>query len=86
MSGKHVVHFADDNPEWTEDDFANAQSPEAILPPAIANQFKGRGPQKAPKKKMISIRLSQDVLERLKADGPSWQGRVDTLLRRHLGL
>jgi uncharacterized protein (DUF4415 family) len=78
--------FDEDNPEWTEADFARAQLPEEVLPPEIARQFARRGPQVAPTKVPISIRLSRDVLDRLRAEGAGWQSRVDEILRKHLGL
>ncbi|AVT81786.1 BrnA antitoxin family protein [Rhodopseudomonas palustris] len=75
--------FDDDNPEWTEQDFANARPPEEILPPEILAQFKNtRGPQKAPTKVPVSIRLSADVVEHYKATGPGWQSRIDETLRK----
>lgn len=40
-----------------------------------------RGPQKTPKKVPISIRLSPDVAEGLRATGVGWQGRADEALR-----
>jgi len=43
-----------------------------------------RGPQKTPKKVPISIRLSPDVAEGLRATGNGWQGRADEALRRWL--
>ncbi|MGC2109579.1 MAG: BrnA antitoxin family protein [Candidatus Korobacteraceae bacterium] len=45
---------------------------------------KHRGPQKAPTKELISIRLSQDVVSRLRASGRGWQARVDEHLREWL--
>lgn len=39
-----------------------------------------RGPQKAPTKKLVSLRLSPEVIEHFKADGPGWQTRIDTTL------
>ncbi len=44
-----------------------------------------RGPQKAPTKKLISIRLSQDVVEHFKAKGKGWQTEMDRALRRAMG-
>jgi uncharacterized protein (DUF4415 family) len=41
-----------------------------------------RGPQKAPTKTMISVRLSSDVLDALKATGKGWQTMMDDALRR----
>jgi len=41
-----------------------------------------RGPQKAPTKKLVSLRLSQEVVEHFKAGGPGWQTRIDSTLRK----
>jgi uncharacterized protein (DUF4415 family) len=43
-----------------------------------------RGLQKAPRKIPISIRLSPDVAEGLRATGDGWQGRADEALREWL--
>jgi len=43
-----------------------------------------RGRQKAPRKVPISIRLSPDVAEGLRATGNGWQGRADEALREWL--
>lgn len=39
-----------------------------------------RGPQKAPTKKLVSLRLSPEVIEHFKAQGPGWQTRIDRAL------
>jgi uncharacterized protein (DUF4415 family) len=39
-----------------------------------------RGPQKAPTKKLVSLRLSPEVIEHFKATGPGWQTRIDATL------
>lgn len=75
--------FDDDNPEWTEADFARARPPEEVLPPEILAQFKAtRGVQKEPTKIPVSIRLSADVVQHFKDGGPGWQGRIDDALRK----
>lgn len=72
------VVFDDDNPEWTKEDFAKAKRPEEILPKAVLDQFKKhRGPQKTPTKVAVSIRLSPEVIDFFKSQGPGWQSRVD---------
>ena len=43
-----------------------------------------RGPQKTPTKELISIRLSRDVVSKLRASGRGWQARVDERLREWL--
>jgi uncharacterized protein (DUF4415 family) len=43
---------------------------------------RGRGPNKAPTKKLVSLRLSGEVIEKYKAGGQGWQSRIDQNLRR----
>jgi uncharacterized protein (DUF4415 family) len=47
-------------------------------------ELRRRGPQKTPKKVPISIRLSPDVADGLRATGNGWQGRADEALRSWL--
>ena len=57
------------------------------LPDAERSMLLGirkRGPQKRPKKVPISIRLSPDVAEGLRATGDGWQRRADEVLRSWL--
>jgi uncharacterized protein (DUF4415 family) len=51
---------------------------------AIQREGRKRGPQKAPRKIPISIRLSPDVAEGLRATGEGWQRRADEVLRSWL--
>jgi len=65
-----------DNPEWTQDDFAKAKAPEDVLPADVLAKFgKHRGPQKAPKKVPVSIRLSPMVVTHFRDQGPRF-GRL----------
>lgn len=41
-----------------------------------------RGPQKAPTKQLVSLRLSPEVLQHFRATGPGWQARIDETLKR----
>lgn len=72
-----------ENPEWTRERIQKAkrlaQLPDALQ--LILAPKKGRGPQKTPTKKPVSLRVSQDVLEALKATGSGWQRRADEALR-----
>ena len=43
-----------------------------------------RGPQRAPTKKLVSLRLSPEVVEHFKASGPGWQTRIDDALRQSI--
>ena len=40
-----------------------------------------RGPQKAPTKERISLRLSREVLAHFRATGAGWQSRIDEALK-----
>ncbi len=71
-----------DNPEWTEKDFKNAKPFAEVFPELAASIARGRGPQRAPTKVAISIRLSQDVLAFYKAQGEKWQSRINADLRK----
>ena len=75
-----------DNPEWTDEDFRNAKPFSEALPELYAAWTRSRGAQKAPTKMPVSLRLSRDVVERFKADGPGWQTRMDQALRKAVGL
>jgi uncharacterized protein (DUF4415 family) len=82
------VVLDDDNPEWTKADFARAAKWPAgvrlkdLKPGELARIVPKRGPQKAPTKVAVSIRLSPEVVKHFKAKGPGWQSRIDEALRR----
>ena len=75
-----------DIPEWTAADFRRARPAAEVFPEIVAawRKRRGRGPQKAPTKKLVSLRLDRDVLERFRKTGPGWQGRVNKALRASL--
>jgi uncharacterized protein (DUF4415 family) len=80
--------FDDANPEWTKADFAAATKfpgglrLKDLKPGELARLVGKRGPQKAPTKIAVSIRLSPDVVKHFKAKGPGWQSRIDDALRK----
>lgn len=72
--------------ELTKKDAATAV-PYAALPEVerkALQSIRTRGPQKAPRKVPISIRLSPDVAEGLRSTGAGWQRRADDVLRSWL--
>jgi uncharacterized protein (DUF4415 family) len=70
----------DDNPEWTDEDFARAV-PFSGLPESLQAKLRKRGrPPAESTKERITIRISPDVLERFRATGPGWQTRMDAAL------
>ena len=71
-----------DNPEWTKEDFARAKPFAEVFPELAASIRRGRGPNKAPTKKLVSLRLSPDVLHHYRSKGPGWQTRIDEALRK----
>ena len=71
-----------DNPELTKADFARAKPFAEAFPDLAASIRKGRGPNKAPTKKLVSLRLSPEVIEHFKATGHGWQSSIDETLRK----
>ena len=71
-----------ENPEWTEEELANAR-PFAEVFPELAEKFRqaaGR-PRAAQTKKAVSVRLDADVLAKFRATGPGWQTRINEVLK-----
>ncbi|MDQ6958616.1 MAG: BrnA antitoxin family protein [Mariprofundaceae bacterium] len=74
--------------ELTAEDFKRMQ-PASEVHPSIVKAYKEgrirmpgqRGPQRAPRKLPISIRLSPTVVEHFRASGKGWQSRIDKALR-----
>ncbi len=53
--------------------------------PDLAKLVRGqgeRGPQKAPTKQQVTLRLDKDVVERFRATGAGWQSRINDALRK----
>jgi uncharacterized protein (DUF4415 family) len=84
MSGytKRDLRDVSDSPELTEADFAKARPFSEVFPDLSASIRKGRGPNKSPTKKLVSLRLSQEVISHFKSTGPGWQSRIDETLRK----
>src|ERR1700682_4214960 len=75
----------EDNRELTDEDFKRAV-PARLIHPDWAEESERRkrgqrGPQKAPVKQAISIRVDKDVLATFKATGRGWQKRMNAALR-----
>ena len=67
--------------ELTAKDMARFKPAAEVLPPSLRKKLGVRGPQKAPTKERVTIRLSREVVERFRESGSGWQTRVDTALR-----
>ena len=70
-----------DAPEATDEQLANPMT----FAEAMTRRGRGRPPLESPKQQ-VSVRLDADVLRALKAQGPGWQGRLNEVLRKTLGL
>jgi uncharacterized protein (DUF4415 family) len=84
---------ADDAPEWTDEMFEIAEFSIGgkVIRPATGylgpnGVVRGRPPQRARAKQQVTLRLDPDVVERFRADGPGWQGRINAALRKAVGL
>jgi uncharacterized protein (DUF4415 family) len=75
-----------DNPAWSEEDFAQAKPAFDVLPAALAAALPRRrgqrGPQREPAKQLVSLRIDRDVVARFRATGDGWQTRVNEALKR----
>lgn len=83
--GNRVSNFTEDEIErMAMEDPDNFLKSEKDWERAIIHRPGTRGPQKAPTKKQIAIRLSPDVVEDFKSTGAGWQSRIDDALRTYL--
>jgi uncharacterized protein (DUF4415 family) len=70
----------EDIPELTDEFFEKA---DFYIGDTLIRRGRGRPPVDAPKK-LVSLRLDQDVIDRFRAGGPGWQSRINAALRKHL--
>ena len=73
----------DENPEWTERDFAKAKPASEVLPPEVMAQFRNKGgrPRIENPKEAVKLRIDADVLAKFRQSGPGWQTRINGILR-----
>jgi uncharacterized protein (DUF4415 family) len=75
-----------DNPELKEAEFAAMRPAAEALPPELYDNLikrkpGQRGPQKAPTKQIVTLRLDRAVVEHFKAGGEGWQTRINDTLK-----
>ncbi|HEY9572348.1 MAG TPA: BrnA antitoxin family protein [Pusillimonas sp.] len=72
--------------ELTSDDLGSFRRAADVLPATLQKKLgmRTRGPQRAPTKERITIRLSPEVVESFRTSGPGWQGRIDDALKSWL--
>jgi len=80
--------FDDDNPEWTDEDFARARPIEEFpeLAAAFPNGGRKRGRPAGTNKEQVSLRIDKDVLAKFRATGTGWQSRMNEALRTAAGV
>lgn len=71
-----------ESPELTAGQIKELRPFAEVFPDLAASIRRGRGPNKAPTKRLVSLRLSPEVIDTYKAGGPGWQSRIDADLRR----
>ena len=74
----------DDSPEWTAEAFERAEvrDGDRLVRPASGTLTKRGRPKLDRPKKQVTLRLDQDVIDRLRAGGPGWQGRINDILKK----
>jgi uncharacterized protein (DUF4415 family) len=76
-----LIDSAGEVRELTAADLKGFRPASKALPASLLGKLAVRGPQKQPTKERITIRLSQDVVDRFRATGDGWQTRVDAALQ-----
>lgn len=71
----------EDIPELSDEWFDKAEF--AIGDTVIRPAKRGR-PKSEAAKKLVSLRLDPDIIERFRATGPGWQSRINMVLREYL--
>jgi uncharacterized protein (DUF4415 family) len=79
---EYEIAHGEDAPELTGSDFDSAlPSAEVPVLKEILERARGkRGPQKAPVKERVGLRLDREVLDYFRRTGPGWQGRINDAL------
>ncbi len=77
----------DDAPEWTDDQFERAQFSIGgkVIRPANGTLTRPGRPKSENPKKQVTLRLDQDVIEKLREGGPGWQSRANEILKKAVG-
>jgi uncharacterized protein (DUF4415 family) len=76
------VQAVSDTPEITAEQFAQAKPFNDVFPVLAEKMRRARGPQKAPTKIAVQLRLDRDVVERFRASGKGWQSRINEILKQ----
>lgn len=91
MSSKPLTDKDGNVRELDAEDIRAMRPTEDVLPAdvyaALPRRKPGqRGPQKAPTKEHIALRLDKEVIEAFRATGAGWQTRINDALRKAVNL
>ncbi|WP_414451254.1 BrnA antitoxin family protein [Burkholderia sp. 22PA0099] len=87
MSKQKTSKPTDDNPVWTDADFARARPAEDVLSELFGKEVaakltKPHGRPKSVNPKMpLELRIDSDIVDAYKAQGDGWQTRMNDALR-----
>ncbi len=87
---KPLTNKAGEVRELTMADMRRFRPAAEVLPPELVailpkRRVGERGPQKAPLKQQVTLRLDSDVLNSFRSTGAGWQGRINAALRKAAG-
>ncbi len=67
-----------DNPEMTDEQWAEARPANEVLPPALYSALVKRGrPPSLDKRVQVTLRLDAKAVAAFRATGPGWQRRIN---------
>jgi uncharacterized protein (DUF4415 family) len=69
--------------ELTDEDFGSFRPAMDVIPDIVEafERARGqRGPQKAPVKERVGLRLNKDIIDYFRHTGPGWQSRINDIL------
>ena len=71
-----------DNPELADRELALAKPFGEVFPDLAASARRRRGPQKAPTKELVTLRLDRVALAAFRATGPGWRRHIDEAAKK----
>ncbi len=64
------------------DEMFDSMRPATDVLPQLTS--KGRGPQKKPVKKQVTLRIDPDIVDYFRTQGKGWQSKMNDALRGHI--
>lgn len=70
--------------ELSDEDVRSMRPMSEVLPQSLQRAISQRGGQRTPTKVKTSMRLSPEVVQHFKDQGPGWQTRIDQALKQYI--